>query len=122
MMCAEKCCLYKEENEMRNTETKRVIRFMFNDFTFVKIEMFVLGDLLFALNFTLDGGLEVKSKVTDMRADSIADQAKFLLDMDEFRKRFIQDKESVLPELKVYLETEFDCNDGNTAIEYYEEV
>ena len=122
MMCAEKCCLYKEENEMRNTETKRVIRFMFNDFTFVKIEMFVLGDLLFAFNFTLDGGLEVKSKVTDIRADSIADQAKFLLDMDEFRKRFIQDKESVLPELKVYLENEFDVNDGDTVVEYYEEV
>ena len=122
MMCAEKYCLYKEENEMRNTETKRVIRFMFNDFTFVKIEMFVLGDLLFMFNFTLDGGLEVKSKVTDMRADSIADQAKFLLDMDEFRKRFIQDKESVLPELKAYLENEFDVNDGDTVVEYYEEV
>jgi hypothetical protein len=114
--------LYKGENEMRNTETKRVIRFMFNDFTFVKIEMFVLGDLLFAFNFTLDGGLEVKSKVTDMHADSIADQAKFLLDMDEFRKRFIQDKEAVLPELKTYLENEFDVNDGDTVVEYYEEV
>ena len=122
MMCAEKYCLYKEENEMRNTETKRVIRFMFNDFTFVKIEMFVLGDLLFGFNFTLDGGLEVKSKVTDIRADSIADQAKFLLDMDEFRKRFIQDREAVLPELKAYLENEFDVNDGDTVVEYYEEV
>lgn len=122
MMCAEKCCLYKEENEMRNTETKRVIRFTFNKFTFVKVEMFVLGDLLFTFNFTLDGGLEVKSKVTDMRADSIADQAKFLLDMDEFRKRFIQDKESVLPELKTYLENEFDVNDGDTVVEYYGEV
>lgn len=120
MMCAEKYCLYKEENEMRNTE--RTIKFTFNKFTFVKVEMFVLGDLLFAFNFTLDGGLEVKSKVTDMRADSIADQAKFLLDMDEFRKRFIQDKESVLPELKAYLENEFDVNDGDTVVEYYGEV
>lgn len=97
---------------------------MFNKYTFVKIEVFVddYNDAFFTFDFTLDGGLDIKTKTSHIWARSIAEQVKFLTDMDEFRKRFIQDKESVLPELKVYLETEFDCNDGNTAIEYYEEV
>ena len=107
---------------MKNQETERIIRVMFNKFTFVKIEVIVDNGVFFAFNFTLDGGLEIKSKVTDMRANNIADQARFLLNMDEFRKRFIQDKEAVLPELKAYLENEFDVNDGDTVVEYYGEV
>lgn len=109
---------------MRNSETERVIRVTFNKCTFVKIEVFVDddNDAFFMFDFTLDGGLNIKTKTSHIWARSIAEQVKFLTDMDEFRKRFIQDKGSVIPELKAYLEVEFDCNDGSTAIEYYEET
>lgn len=109
---------------MRNSETERIIRVIFNKYTFVKIEVIVDNDndAFFTFDFTLDGGLDVKTKTSHIWARSIAEQVKFLTDMDEFRKRFIQNKEEVLPELKEYLEREFDVNDGSTAIEYYEEV
>ena len=120
MMCAEKCCLYKEENEMRNT--KRTVRIIFNKFTFVKAELIVDGDMIFMFDFTLDGGLNMRAKLSEIYMRNIMEQVKFLTDMDEFRKRFIQNKEEVLPELKEYLEREFDVNDGDTTVEYVEEV
>lgn len=105
---------------MRNTE--RTIKFTFNKFTFVKVEVTIDGDMFFMFDFTLDGGLNMKTKTSDLYMRNIMEQVKFLSDMDEFRKRFIQDKDAVLPELKAYLEREFDVNDGDTTVEYVEEV
>ena len=105
---------------MRNT--KRTVRIIFNKFTFVKVEVIVDGDMFFMFDFTLDGGLDIKTATPEIYMRNIAEQVKFLTDMDEFRKRFIQDKKEVLPELKEYLEREFDVNDGETTVEYYEEV
>ncbi len=107
---------------MRNSETKRVIRVMFNKFTFVKIEVIIDNDVFFMFDFTLDGGLDMETKTSHIWARNIMEQVKFLTDMDEFRQKFIQDRESVIPELKEYLEREFDCDDGDTTIKYYEEV
>ena len=105
---------------MRNTE--RTIKFTFNKFTFVKVEVIIDGDMFFMFDFTLAGGLNMKTKASDLYMRNIAEQVKFLSDMDEFRKRFIEDKDAILPELKAYLEREFDCNDGETTVEYIKEV
>lgn len=122
MMCAEKFCLYKEDKNMRFQEVERLIRVTFNKYTFVKVELIMDGKSFFMFNFKLDGGLDIKTETPEIYMRNIAEQVKFLTDMDEFRKRFIQNKEEVLPELKVYLEREFDCNDGSTTVEYVEEV
>ena len=107
---------------MRFQEVERLIRVTFNKYTFVKVELIMDGKSFFMFNFKLDGGLDIKTETPEIYMRNIAEQVKFLTDMDEFRKRFIQNKEEVLPELKVYLEREFDCNDGSTTVEYVEEV
>lgn len=96
---------------------RRAVKVTFDQF--LKIVVSPDSNTTFTLVFTPDGGLDMTgSRFNGLYVENIANEAKFLMTIDELRLKFIKDRKSAIPEIKTYLKSVFDDDDCFTVFEY----